>query len=252
VAGEERELALSLSDSRLKKVLAYPSGDSRFATMRAVELRLLGVEKVILAGRLEICGLRVIGKGTNSVTFLGLHPRYGLVLVKCLRLDSSRESLLREALIMLRVNKLGLRPKLYCYSASFIVREYIEGIEFGRWIEKASSANLSLGLSKLLDKLYLLDKAGISHGELARPGDHILVEKEAEPVIIDFESASLSKRKRNLTQFLQYVLFSKRRVFESRLGVTIDPGRILPLLRKYKRHPSHSLVLSIKQELGLV
>ena len=233
-------------------LLTYPRASREAASARLVELRLLGISRIILEGSLELCGVKIIGKGTNSVVFKAYHRSLGIVLVKALRLDASRITLLREATILKRVNALGYRPHIISYSANFIVREYIKGIPLGVWLRTTSPHRLRKVLLDLLDMLYKLDRAGISHGELSIPGDHILISEDGSPVIIDYESASLARKKKNLTQFIQYILFKSRNILENKLEITLNIESIISLLRDYKRNTNREILIEIERRLGLI
>ena len=233
-------------------LLTYPRTSREAALARLVELRLLGISRIILEGNLELCGVKILGKGTNSVVFKAYHRSLGTVLIKALRLDASRVTLLREAAILKRVNALGYRPRIFSYSANFIVREYIRGIPLSAWLRTASPHRLRKVLLDLLDMLYRLDRAGISHGELSIPGDHILISEDGSPVIIDYESASLTRKKKNLTQFIQYILFKSRNILENKLKITLDIESIINLLRDYKRSTSGEILIEIERRLGLI
>ncbi len=256
MACQKRKLVINLrreiSLKELSTVLAYPSRDRRLTVSRVVELELLGVEAILLEGPVILPGgVRVLGKGTNSIVLKAWHPNYGLVLVKALRTDASRDTLLKEAEILHLVNSIGLRPRIYVASASFIVREYVKGEPLESWFTSVSPEDARKAVSLLLDQLYALDRAGISHGELSRPGDHVLVTDEGYPVIIDYESASLTRAKRNLTQFIQFILFRRTDLAEKVIGRRVRKDEIVEILRRYKTEPSLVLLCELKKLLGL-
>jgi len=79
---------------------------------------------------------------------------------------------------------------------------------------------------------------GLDHGELVRAHRHVIV-SGGEPRIIDFESASTSRRCANVTSVVQYLFFNRRMA-----GLV---GRVIPVperegligaLRGYRRAPS--------------
>ncbi|ABL77776.1 putative serine/threonine protein kinase [Thermofilum pendens Hrk 5] len=214
--------------------------DPECAVQRAVELSMLGVHSLCLVGSVELGSLRVIGKGTTSLVVKGL-ARSGVVAVKIRRTDANRVSLLREARILESVKELGVGPRIRCASRNFLVWDFINGVDFAEWVEKvASREELETVLEKLLTKLFLLDQHGIVHAELSQPSNHILVDLERlEPVLVDFESASLDSQKSNLTQFMGF-LVNKGNPLSEKLRKSLgldDPLKIenlKKLLKAYK------------------
>jgi len=246
-------LPLTHLNERLVCILSFPRTLRELAIARIVELWILGIREIISEGRLELCGIKVIGKGTNSVVFKARHESLGTVLVKALRVDSPRTSLLKEARILQLTNRRGVGPKLYFYTRSFLVEEYVEGEPLHEWVKKADTGTLRRTLRSVIDQLHALDAIGVSHGELSRPGDHILVTKHGDPVLIDFESASLERSKSILTQFMNALLFAdKLRLLRVKLGLEdAEKESIISVLRAYKKERSNKYVAKIFDLLDL-
>jgi len=170
---------------------------------RAAELMALGVEAIELDGGVELNGVRVLGKGTVGVVVLG-HSGGSRVAIKVLRTDVSG-SLEREARMLRLANSVGVGPKLLGHARDVIVREFIDGEPLVEFAAHASEAELLKVATELLRQAYALDSIGLSHKELARPKRHVIVRAgDLKPFIVDFSSATLSSRKRNLTQVAQY------------------------------------------------
>ena len=86
----------------------------------------------------------------------------------------------------------------------------------------------------LFEQRRRLDSVGLDHGELSRAHKNVLVTGEDGPWILDLESASLSRRPRNLTSLAQYLFLGglARRV--GRVLGPVDRAGLLGLLRRYK------------------
>jgi|GEM_PF-547686 putative serine/threonine protein kinase len=207
------KLAGNYAISELNFILCYPQGDLQCAIQRAVELNMLGVRELCLEGETEISGKRIIGKGTTSLVVKGVYLSY-YVAVKTRRCDSNRVSLLHEAKILEKIKGLNIGPELLAASRNFLVWKFIDGVDFADWIRGVDSQEiLREVLCKILYKLYLLDKLGISHNELSKPFNHIIIAvAQREPYIVDFESASTSSGRSNLTQFLGFLLGGQARL----------------------------------------
>ena len=217
-------------------VLCYPTPSRECCVQRLTEMRMLGVSHLIEGGGAEVWGVRVLGKGVSSVVVKGATFNGGIVALKVRRLDSRRESLLREAAALREANRVGVGPKLYAYSRNMLVREYIAGVPLGHFASKGDPASLRKVLLKLARQLAALDSIGLAHNELARFEDHVLVvEERLLPVIIDFESATFNARRSNVTQFFSFLL---RRGPSNGLRRSLEIGlpeeSLRALLRSYK------------------
>jgi len=215
-------------------VLTYPAFSRGEALRRVVELSLLGVEGLAFEGRAEVAGVRVVAKGTVGIVVKGVWAGR-TVAVKVRRLDANRPSLLQEAEGLRLANSVGVGPRLLAASRNFLVWEYVEGRPVEEWGLSAPLEELGAVVKELLRQALALDRVGLAHMELSRLGDHVLVTPQLRVVIFDFETASTSSRKSNVTQVAQGLLIRDTplaaRVRQA-LGVTKEEA--LEILREYK------------------
>ncbi|RJS86683.1 serine/threonine protein kinase [Candidatus Bathyarchaeota archaeon] len=238
---EEAEIPLDrLLEGRASLLLCYPRFTGEEAERRLEELRGLGVDALILEGRHEVEGLRVLGKGHVSIA---VEARVGdeVYALKIRRTDADRESFRDEAEKLRMANDVGVGPRLVRYTDNFLLMELIRGEYLPDWIEALSPGDEELlrsVLKSLLEKARKLDEIGLDHGELSRAHRHIIV-SGGEPRLIDFESASTDRRVSNITSLTQYLFINRRmRRLISRI---LKPPEIQPLieaLKQYKREPS--------------
>jgi len=189
-----------------------------YRQLRELELELLP------GGTLLHNGVYVVGKGTNSVVFL-CRPKVGNLQLACKirRGDATRPSLALEGQYLHLANTVGVGPRLYVYSKDVLAYRFVNGVDINTWWKLATPEKRRSLVQDLLTQAFLLDEIGLSHNELARLKDHVLVEED-KPIIIDFESASLGKS-HNVTQVANGL---------SHLG--LKPP--LEALRRYKAAPS--------------
>jgi putative serine/threonine protein kinase len=97
-----------------------------------------------------------------------------------------------------------------------------------------------------------LDAVGLDHGELSHAPKNVLIDQNDKPCIVDFESASTTRRTANVTSLLQYFLFG-------RISKAINASKIFPkkktiikTLTEYKREPSVENFRSVLRVLELV
>lgn len=230
------------------RVLAYPSGDRGVARRRLAELQLLGVEELLFEGPVELWGVRVVAKGTTSIVLKGI-ALGSVVAVKARRLDSNRPSLLREAEMLKLANSVGVGPRLLAASRNFLVWPFVEGTPIEEWLLEARPSELRRVVRDLLRQAAALDEMGLAHKELSRLRGHVLVAPGPRPVIFDFESASTSSSKSNVTQLAQ-ALFLRRSPLCERVRDAFSAAReeVIEALRAYKRSGS----LRPLEELGLL
>lgn len=223
---------------RWARVVAYPHGDRELLQRRFTELRLLGVTQLLEEGRVDIYGLRVLGKGTVGLVVKAVYVDGSTVAVKIRRTDASRDSLLREAEILKFVNKVGVGPRLRAASRNMLVWDYLDAVQFEEWIASRPSREVCHVLLELLHQLWLLDRLGVAHNELSRPTEHVLVTKEGKPVLVDFESASLNKFRANISQFLSFLLNEHSRVagiLREKVPLKVAREELVTVLRNYKK-----------------
>lgn len=222
-----------LSGAQLE-VLAYPHGSVAEARRRVVEIAMLGVEKLVFEGPVNMGGVNVVAKGTTGVVVKAVHVG-GLVAVKIRRVDSNRDSLLDEARNIRVANSLGVGPHVIAASRNALVWRFVEGKPLESWILEAPLPQVLATVRMLLDQAFRLDRAGLVHQELSRLKRHVIVQPGGEPVIFDFETASFQSERSNLTQLLQ-ALFIREGDVPSRVRLAFGLSReqALEAARLYK------------------
>jgi putative serine/threonine protein kinase len=229
---------IPLEDERLKKLFSYPHYSEEHYQRIVEELLTLGVGGIISMGRLEIDGLLIVGKGCVGIVLAGILGQEQIAL-KVLRADANRPSLMEEARLMSIANSQQVGPKIIASCQSVIAMEYIEGIYLSKWLKNPLVADeVSYVVGELLNQCYKLDKVGLDHGELSDARKHILINGRGRPYILDFETASVRRRCRNLVSMLNYLFFKD--------SITLIIGRYLHwdknilkrLIKMYKDAPS--------------
>jgi putative serine/threonine protein kinase len=220
------------------QIITYPVPYSEELFRRVTEFRMLGIKRFIEEGGVEVLGKRVLGKGTVGIVVRAEFIGGTSVAVKIRRLDASRPTLLREARILHKINALNVGPRLIAASRNFLVWKFVEGVPLDEWILKSSATEIRLTFSLILSQLWTLDRIGVAHNELSRFKDHILVQRDGTPVIIDFESSSENKFASNIPQFLGFLLNENSRlarILYEKLGVKKSREEIVQTLRNYKK-----------------
>jgi len=238
------------SIDNVRYIVGYPNPSLVDVDSRFDQLRSLGVEYIVLEGGSSIGGLRVLGKGYRSVVIL-VEAGGRLAAAKIRRADSTRDSLVYEARMLRLANTVSVGPILYGFTDDVILMEYVCGSNILEWISHEDDVSRIHGMVRiLLEQAYRLDRMGLDHGELSRAERHILVRSSDEPVIIDFESASVDRKPRNLTSIVQYIAFRIPYITGRRI-VEADRVRLIDDLRRYKQSISDESFYRILEDLKL-
>ena len=239
--------------SRAGFLLSYPRYDEGEAGRRIAELRSLGVEALELRGPGTIMGVHVLGKGHVGVVVAALLGGRRVAL-KVRRADADRESLEAEATNLRLANGVSVGPQLLGWSPNFLAMELVEGEYLFDWVGglgPSDGIRLSHILRMLLEAARRLDEAGLDHGELSMADRHVIVQGD-EPRIVDFESASTSRRCGNVTSTAHYLFFNVRiRAAVGRVLPLPDGDRLRGVLGLYRRAPTDGGFSLVLEACGL-
>ncbi|ABM79891.1 Thr/Ser protein kinase [Hyperthermus butylicus] len=208
----------------------------------------LGIRGIIPLGNTILGKLKLLGRGWSAVVAAAATAA-GVAAAKILHPKSRRRSLLWEAAILAVTGWAGVSPRLYAASRTIILMELVRGNTLGDYKPDNKTCG-RLALKRLLWKTFTLDRLGIRHNELARPGEQVLVEHNTcEPYIIDFESATLHENPQNLTQLIGGLM----RIQWIRSIIIVEPrDKVLrSLLKQYKLNPTIQNYHKILEHLGL-
>jgi putative serine/threonine protein kinase len=241
---------VGLDDKRLRSVFSYPRFSGAHYSKVLSDLKAIGVEGISSAGRLEIDGILVLGKGCVGIVLLG-SARGRDVALKVLRSDANRRSLKVEGGHLAIANGCGVGPKLVQCTESVLAKEYIQGRYLRHWLKEAHTGEeIRHVLGQLLKQCYFLDKAGLDHGELSDAKKHILVDGRGNPHLLDFETASTKRRCRNFAAMLNYLFFKGSISVYLGQYFSLDKEPLMEAIRDYKELPSQAAYERIMAQLG--
>jgi len=234
-----------LREEKYGRVLCYPRYNPEELERRLKELRSLGVRAVEFIGEKKVLDVPVLGKGCVGIVVLAHRAADKVrVALKVRRVDADRVGMQREAEMLRRANAVDVGPKLLDVTENFLVMEFIHGKIFPLWIKelkgRRNKALIRRVLRDLLEQGWRMDGAGLDHGELSRAPKHILINEESRPHILDFETASTTRRCSNVTSLCQYLLLGSQtaEIVEKRLGGKISREGLRKALRDYKQAPT--------------
>ena len=237
--------------TRYSKLLTYPFADDAELETRLSELAAIGVSAIRFVGSSTLDGLEILGKGCVGLVTEAI-VEGELVALKVRRLDADRPSMHEEARLQRLANSVEVGPRLITATKNFLLMEFFDGIPLFRWANGPARRDGAVKevLSKLLNACFRLDAIGLDHGELSHAPKNVLIGRDGQACIVDFESASTVRRVANVTSLLQYFLFGT--ISKTLRMPTMFPQRrkILRALSQYKHEGSvetyRSLLLTLR------
>ena len=218
------------------------------------ELEEMGVSALVLRGRHAIDGVPIMGKGHVGIVVAALLGGRE-VAVKLRRVDADRASMEAEGEFLRVANGASVGPRLLGASREVLAMELVEGsylVDWVRGLEPGDVGQLREVLLDLMEQARRLDVAGLDHGELSSARRHVIVSGGVAR-IVDFESASVSRRCSNVTSMAQYLFFN-RGMAGGLGGVMPPPDRdgLVSALSGYRRRPGEASFRRVLAASGLI
>jgi putative serine/threonine protein kinase len=227
-----------LREKKYASILCYPKYDAQETRKRIIQLKKLGVTAVHFVGEKRAFDLPVLGKGHVGIVVIA-DTKTGQAALKIRRVDADRKEMQHEAEMLAKANALGIGPRLIGKQDDILLMEFADGSLLPDWVACLKGRNVRSGIRNvlldILEQCYRLDQAGLDHGELSRAPRHVIVDTLGKPKIVDFETASITRRTSNVTSIAQYLFMKSQlaRILRRRLG-HIDQEVLLDKLRNYK------------------
>jgi putative serine/threonine protein kinase len=235
------EEELDIRSPKLQPLISYPRFSAREYNDRITEMQSLGITSIILGGRTIVNGIPIAGKGCVGIVVKSKADSK-IFALKIRRIDADRNTMDNEARLLSMANNIGVGPHVEGHTKGLIAMEFLTGQSIVDWLRRSTST-IELTKTKLqtvaiavLEQCFKLDLAGIDHGELSRLARHVIVSKGGAH-IIDFESASTTRKSCNVTAAAQSIFLYgpvADRV-KKLLDNNIDSEKVIFALRTYKR-----------------
>ncbi|MEM2101970.1 MAG: RIO1 family regulatory kinase/ATPase, partial [Candidatus Bathyarchaeia archaeon] len=167
---------------------------------------------------------------------------------------AERNTLQHEAKMLTLANTLRIGPRLLDVTENFLVMEFVEGKLFPEWLKRVrSKQRIRSVLMLCLEQCWQLDKVGLDHGELSNAPKHIIIKPDDTPCIVDFETASISRRPSNVTALSQFFFIGGHitKLVAKKLGKT-DETKLKQALKNYKKVPIQENFEAVLRVAGLL
>ena len=191
-------------------LLCYPKFSALDYATKIKDLFLLDLKFVILEGGTILHNNNILGKGCEGLVLKVEDIKDEFMALKIKRTDSCRFSMKNEFDFYRLANRFGIGPKVYSYNANMLLMEFLDGSSIENWFlkTKLDSYVIKTVVIDILNQCFILDKINLDHGQLNKLYSHIIISPDSSRcTIIDFESASTSRKVSNLTSAFQGLFF---------------------------------------------
>lgn len=219
-------------------IVCYPRANPIEMQQRIEELQQHGVSAVEFIGKTSASNIPVLGKGYVGVVVVA-YVNGQRVALKMRRIDADRQSLEREAELLVKANNINVGPKFLAVNKNFLLMQLIDGDLLEDWLETHKNKELVRKvLVDILEQCWRLDEAGLDHGELSKAPKHLLLDKDNKPFIVDFETASVVRKVINVTSVCQFLFMGNSRAAKMLGEVFGEKNReeLIAALKNFKKN----------------
>jgi HemK-related putative methylase len=155
------------------------------------------------------------------------------VAIKIKREDSQTVNRIQNEVNWLKIlNKEGIGPRFLFNGENYLVYTFVEGEFILDWIKEHDKEEIKKVLTNLLNQCYILDKLQVNKEEMHHPLKHIIITKNNQPILLDFERCSKTIKPKNVTQFIEFICRMKEELENK--GFKVDVKRLRNLANEYK------------------
>jgi putative serine/threonine protein kinase len=187
--------------------------------------------------------MEFLAKGKRGIVYIDRESR---TVTKTINPKSTAQNRLAiEADFLKKLNEQCIGPKFIAYENGTLTMEFIDGDRILDYLRNNSTTKKDtiIIIKKIFDQAHQLDILGINKLEMTNPYKHIIIRKKPgkkdrtliEAVMIDFERCRYSKKPKNVTQFVQFLVSANvERILQSK-RIFLDKEKILAKARGYKK-----------------
>jgi putative serine/threonine protein kinase len=227
-----------LAEEPYAVVLCYPKPDRAEVQSRLNELQNLGVTAIEFSGQTAAYGIPapILGKGYVGIVVVA-HWQNKKAALKIMRADADRPDMLHEALMLQKANTVNVGPKLLGATKNLLLMQLIDGDLLPSWLKThEDEAQVKMVLGDVLEQCFRLDQVGLDHGELSKAPKHAIIDRQGAPWIVDFETASDTRRPANVPAICHFLFTSPGEVAQNVKGTLGERnrGEVISTLKEYK------------------
>lgn len=182
-----------------------------------------------------ITRIKLFAHGHRGLIFIGL-LKNKKVAIKIQRPDTAAKgTVAREALVLQKLNRHGIGPRLLLSGKNYFVYEFVDGSFIRDFVTNEKSAAIQKMLIHVFCQMKKLDELGLNKEEMHHPFKHVIIAKH-KPVLLDFERCKKTAKAHNVTQFCECVARMTPEL--TRRGVRVTAEKMRGFAAAYRRNPA--------------
>ncbi len=242
---------LDIRSPRLVPLITYPHYSECEYKDRIIEMESLGITSIILGGKTTVNNAHIAGKGCVGIVVKS-KSRSTVCALKIRRTDADRNNMNEEARFHKIANCVGVGPALKGHTKNLIAMEFVDGLNILDWVPGSTKSKICSVARAVLDQCFKLDRAGLDHGELSRLARHVMIVSDNRSYIIDFESASTTRKTSNVTSAAQSIfLYGTVADRAKRILGNMNTEETIHALRTYKHFQSRANFDAVLDSLSI-
>lgn len=197
------------------------------------------IKKTSLLKKLEnknIKNIRFFNKGKRGFIYTGNHKNKKIIIKIKNPKSKALSKIENEINNLLVLNKKGIGPKLLISDKDYFCMEFIEGDLFTQFLEKNNKKNIKKIINELFNQLFTMDKLKTNKEEMSHPQKHILIDKNNNITLIDFERCRKRLHPSNVTQFCDYISSNNILTLLRNKNIKVNKDKLILLAKIYKKN----------------
>ena len=195
-----------LGEEKIAFETLYVYRISKTPLLRQLEGKLLRNVHYFAEGKRGIVYVGQFDKSLVIKKQIPVKKRTITVAVKVKKKESKAEDAIASEVHWLKVlNERNIGPRMLFSGEDYVAYEFAEGEYIEEWLAKASQGDIQTVLKSVFQQCYVMDKLGVNKEEMHHPMKHIIVDKDGNATLIDFERCYESEKPHNVTQFADFV-----------------------------------------------
>ena len=155
------------------------------------------------------------------------------VAIKVKKKESKAADAIASEVFWLKVlNERDIGPRMLFSGEEYVAYEFAEGEYIEEWLPDASKEEIRKVFASVFQQCYVMDKLHVNKEEMHHPLKHIIVDKDGDATLIDFERCYETEKPHNVTQFADFV--GKHRALLAKKGFSFTLKELRDAAAKYK------------------
>lgn len=222
-----------LGEEKISFETLYVYKVTKSSLLRQLEGKLLRNVHYFAEGKRGVVYTAEFNKSLVLKKQIPVRPRTITVAIKVKKKDSKAADAITSEVHWLKVlNERAIGPRMMFSGEDYVAYEFAEGEYIEEWLPNASKEDIRAVLKSVFQQCYVLDKLHVNKEEMHHPLKHIIVDKDCNATLIDFERSYETEKPHNVTQFADFV--GKQRPLLIKKGFDFSLKELREAAGKYK------------------